>query len=105
MTDFVAVRTENGLLGTVPRAHAEAFHMVIVDDEDAVDHRGEPLGQRDPNGDPADTGASLYEGRTVVQLRDMIDARNATRADDAQISKAGSAATLRAALEAADLTT
>jgi hypothetical protein len=105
MTDFVRVQTENGLHGTVPRAHAEAHGMKILHDHEALDSSGAPLGQSDPNASEPDAAASPYEDRNVAQLRSLIDARNEGRDDASRISKAGSKADLVAALTAADLTT
>lgn len=105
MSDFVRVQTENGLHGTVPRAHAEATGLKILDGVDAVDRYGQPLGQSHPEGETPDVvtpGESPYEGQSFSDLKAEIDRRNATRPEDQQISAGRSQADALAALIAAD---
>lgn len=108
MNDFVRVQTENGLYGSVPRAHAEATGLKIVDG-DAVDRYGEPLGQSHAaDEEPADgvvfatPGESPYEGMSHADLKAEIDRRNASRPEDQQIRAGRSVADAVAALTAAD---
>jgi hypothetical protein len=81
---------------------ASAFDPALMDevDEPAVNGNGDPL----PPGDTP-SGVLGYEGMTVAQLRDAVDARNATAPEDAQLSKSGSKADLIAALTGAVTTT
>lgn len=105
MNDFVRVKTENGLYGSVSRAHAEATGLKIVDG-DAVDRYGEPLGQSPE--EPVDgvvfatPGQSPYEGMSHADLKAEIDRRNASRPEDQQIRAGRSVADAVAALTAAD---
>lgn len=108
MSDFVRVKTENGLYGSVSRAHAEAHNMTIVEDAEAVNRYGEPHGQSHSAEAPAEgavyalPGESPYEGKSFADLKDEIDRRNASRPEDQQISAGRSKADAVAALTAAD---
>jgi hypothetical protein len=107
MSDFVRVQTENGLFGSVSRAHAEATGMKIVDAE-AVNRYGEPHGQSHSAEAPTEgavyalPGESPYEGKSFAELKDEIDSRNASRPEDQQLSAGRSKADAVAALTAAD---
>jgi hypothetical protein len=108
MSDFVRVQTENGLYGSVSRAHAEATGMKIVEG-DAVNRYGEPYGQSHSLDDQPTEGAvfvapgeSPYEGKSLADLKAEIDRRNASRPEDQQIRAGRSVADAVAALTAAD---
>jgi hypothetical protein len=108
MSDFVRVQTENGLYGSVSRAHAEAHRH-----EDRRGRRSRQPVRRAPRpvalrGGPAEgavyalPGESPYEGKSFADLKDEIDRRNASRPEDQQISAGRSKADAVAALTAAD---
>lgn len=101
MTDYLRVRDKDNPT-SVYSVVAAAFDPELMDqlDEPAVNGNGDPL---PPGETPA--GVLGYEGMTVAQLKEAIDAHNAGAPEDAQLSKSGSKADLVAALTGAANTT